>query len=50
MPYAHGIGFAVPTNIAKTVVTNIIQNGRVINRPWDFESGTVKITTISSIL
>ena len=34
MPYAHGIGFAVPTNIAKTVVTDLIQNGRVINRPW----------------
>jgi S1-C subfamily serine protease len=34
MPYAHGIGFAVPTNIAKTVVTELIQNGRVINRPW----------------
>jgi S1-C subfamily serine protease len=34
MPYAHGIGFAVPTSIAKTVVTDLIQNGRVINRPW----------------
>ncbi len=34
MPYAHGIGFAVPTNIAKSVVTELIQNGRVINRPW----------------
>ena len=34
MPYAHGIGFAVPTNIAKTVMTELIQNGRVINRPW----------------
>src|SRR6476619_6569230 len=34
MPYAHGIGFAVPTNIAKTVMTDLIQNGRVINRPW----------------
>ena len=34
MPYAHGIGFAVPTNIAKTVVTDLLQNGRVINRPW----------------
>src|SRR2546423_150532 len=28
MPYAHGIGFAVPTNIAKTVITELIQNGR----------------------
>jgi len=34
MPYAHGIGFAVPINIAKTVMTELIQNGRVINRPW----------------
>ena len=34
MPYAHGIGFAVPTNIAKTVMTELIQNGKVINRPW----------------
>jgi serine protease Do len=34
MPYAHGIGFAVPTNIAKTVMTELIQNGRVISRPW----------------
>jgi serine protease Do len=34
MPYAHGIGFAVPTNIVKTVTTELIQNGRVISRPW----------------
>jgi serine protease Do len=34
MPYAHGIGFAVPINIAKSVVSELIQNGRVINRPW----------------
>src|SRR6266480_887502 len=34
MPYANGIGFAVPTNIAKSVMTELIQNGRVINRPW----------------
>jgi S1-C subfamily serine protease len=34
MPYAHGIGFAVPVNIAKSVVNELIQNGRVINRPW----------------
>jgi serine protease Do len=32
--YAHSIGFAVPTNIAKTVITELIQNERVINRPW----------------
>jgi serine protease Do len=34
MPYAHGIGFAVPINIAKTVMKELILNGRVINRPW----------------
>src|SRR5919202_1810926 len=34
MPYAHEIGFAVPINIAKSVVNELIQNGRVINRPW----------------
>jgi S1-C subfamily serine protease len=34
MPYAHGIGFAVPINIAKSVMTQLILNGRVINRPW----------------
>jgi S1-C subfamily serine protease len=34
MPYAHGIGFAVPINIAKMVTTELIQNGRIINRPW----------------
>src|SRR6478672_7027203 len=34
MPYAHGIGFAVPTNIAKTVMTDLMESGRVTNRPW----------------
>src|ERR671922_609626 len=34
MPYAHGIGFAVPINIVKSVMTELILNGRVINRPW----------------
>jgi serine protease Do len=34
MPYAHGIGFAVPVNIARSVMNELIQNGRVINRPW----------------
>ncbi len=34
MPYAHGIGFAVPINIAKIVMTELIQNGRIISRPW----------------
>ena len=43
MPYAHGIGFAVPINIAKSIVNELIQNGRVINRPW-IEISYVKIT------
>ena len=34
MPYAHGIGFAVPINIAKSVMIDLIENGRVTNRPW----------------
>jgi serine protease Do len=34
MPYAHGIGFAVPVNIARSVMNELIQNGRVINGPW----------------
>lgn len=34
MPCAYGIGFAVPINIAKTVMTELIQNGRIITRPW----------------
>ena len=50
MPYAHGIGFAVPTNIAKTVMTDLIQNGRVINRPWIGISYSKNNKTISSIL
>jgi serine protease Do len=44
MPYAHGIGFAVPINIAKSIVNELIQNGRVINRPW-IGISYVKITT-----
>ena len=50
MPYAHGIGFAVPTNIAKTVMTELIQNGKVINRPWIGISVLKNNKTISSIL
>ena len=34
MPYAHGIGFAVPINIAKSVMIDLIENGRVTSRPW----------------
>jgi serine protease Do len=34
MPYAHGIGFAVPINTAKSIMRDLIENGRVITRPW----------------
>ena len=34
MPYAQGIGFAVPINVAKMIITDLIKNGRVTNRPW----------------
>jgi serine protease Do len=34
MPYAQGIGFAVPVNTAKAIMKDLIENGHVINRPW----------------
>ena len=34
MPYANGIGFAVPINTAKAIMGDLIENGRVITRPW----------------
>jgi serine protease Do len=34
MPYAQGIGFAVPINVAKTILNDLIENGQVKNRPW----------------
>ena len=43
MPYAHGIGFAVPVNTAKTIMKELIENGRVINRPW-IGISAIKIT------
>jgi serine protease Do len=33
IPYAQGIGFAIPINIAKDVANELISNGRV-TRPW----------------
>ncbi|HEV8406157.1 MAG TPA: trypsin-like peptidase domain-containing protein [Nitrososphaera sp.] len=33
MPYAQGIGFAVPINIAKAILKELIEKGRV-TRPW----------------
>ena len=33
MPYAQGIGFAVPVNTAKSILTELIEKGKV-TRPW----------------
>jgi serine protease Do len=33
MPYGHGIGFAIPINMAKSILEDLIQNGKV-TRPW----------------
>jgi serine protease Do len=42
IPYAHGIGFAVPVNTAKTILQDLIQYGKV-NRPW-LGVATINIT------
>ena len=33
VPFAQGVGFAIPVNAVKRVVEQIFANGRVI-RPW----------------
>jgi len=33
IPYAQGIGFAIPINTAKEIIDELIEHGRVI-RPW----------------
>ncbi len=43
IPYAHGIGFAVPVNTAKTILQQLINIGKV-NRPW-LGITTLKITS-----
>ena len=43
IPYAHGIGFAVPVNTAKTILQQLIKNGKV-TRPW-LGITTLKITS-----
>lgn len=43
MPYAQGIGFAIPIHLAKTIINDLIENGRVTSRPW-LGISTVKIT------
>ena len=42
IPYAHGIGFAVPVNTAKIILSDLIKNGKV-NRPW-LGISTINIT------
>ena len=42
IPYASGIGFAVPINTVKTILDELIKNGKV-NRPW-LGVSTVNIT------
>lgn len=42
IPYAHGIGFAIPVNTAKKVLEQLIQYGKV-NRPW-LGISTIKLT------
>src|ERR671939_1584988 len=34
MPYAQGIGFAVPVNTANAIMKDSMENGQVTNRPW----------------
>ncbi len=43
MPYAQGIGFAIPISVAKTILYDLIENGRVTNRPW-LGISTLRIT------
>jgi serine protease Do len=43
MPYAQGIGFAVPVNTAKVIMKDLMENGQVTNRPW-IGIATIKIT------
>jgi serine protease Do len=43
MPYAQGIGFAVPVNTARIIVRDLMESGRITNRPW-IGIATIKIT------
>src|SRR4026208_441837 len=43
MPYAQGIGFAVPIKTAKAITRDLIENVQVTNRPW-VGIATIKIT------
>ena len=50
MPYAQGIGFAVPINAARTIMNDLIENGRVTNRPVDWNCYYEDNKTIITIL
>src|ERR671926_609242 len=43
MPYAQGIGFAVPVNTARVIMKDLIESGRITKRPW-IGIATIKIT------
>ena len=43
IPYGQGIGFAVPINTVKSVLTDLVENGHV-TRPW-LGIGTVKLNS-----
>ena len=43
MPYAQGIGFAVPVNTARIIVKDLMESGRITTRPW-IGIATIKIT------
>lgn len=43
IPYAQGLGFAIPIHLAKTIINDLIENGRVTNRPW-LGISTIRIT------
>ncbi len=44
IPYAQGMGFAIPINVAKTIQLDLIEKGQVTNRPW-IGITTIKITS-----
>jgi serine protease Do len=43
MPYAQGIGFAVPVNTARIIMNDLIESGRITKRPW-IGIAVIKIT------
>jgi S1-C subfamily serine protease len=43
MPYAQGIGFAVPVNTARIIVKDLMESGQITSRPW-IGIAAIKIT------